>query len=402
MTDDSGDWLSSAGSRTQAVRAGIRRTHEAEHGEPIFASSSFLFASAEEAEAKFSGELAGNVYSRYTNPTVRGFEERLSALEQGEVAAATASGMSAILALCMTHLRAGDHVLCSQDVFGATVGLFDKVLKKFGVEVTFVSLTRVDDWRGAATPQTRLLFLETPSNPLNAIADLPAFAQLSRDLDAILAVDNCFCTPALQNPLALGADIVTHSATKYLDGQGRVLGGALVGSEALIAPVVAFNRSCGPTMSAFNAWIMLKGLETLDLRMRAHCLNAQRLAEWLVEQPGVEQVHYCGLPNHPGHALAASQQRGFGGVIAFEITGGREAAWRFINHTQLMSLTANLGDAKTTIIHPASTTHGRLTERQRSAAGIHEGLIRIAVGLEDVEDLQADCLKGFSAVQHRR
>ncbi|MDA9941600.1 O-succinylhomoserine sulfhydrylase [Luminiphilus sp.] len=402
MTDDSGDWLSSAGSRTQAVRAGIRRTHEAEHGEPIFASSSFLFASAEEAEAKFSGELAGNVYSRYTNPTVRGFEERLSALEQGEVAAATASGMSAILALCMTHLRAGDHVLCSQDVFGATVGLFDKVLKKFGVEVTFVSLTRVDDWREAATPQTRLLFLETPSNPLNAIADLPAFAQLSRDLDAILAVDNCFCTPALQNPLALGADIVTHSATKYLDGQGRVLGGALVGSEALIAPVVAFNRSCGPTMSAFNAWIMLKGLETLDLRMRAHCLNAQRLAEWLVEQPGVEQVHYCGLPNHPGHALAASQQRGFGGVIAFEITGGREAAWRFINHTQLMSLTANLGDAKTTIIHPASTTHGRLTERQRSAAGIHEGLIRIAVGLEDVEDLQADCLKGFSAVQHRR
>lgn len=402
MTDDSGDWLSSAGSRTQAVRAGIRRTHEAEHGEPIFASSSFLFASAEEAEAKFSGELAGNVYSRYTNPTVRGFEERLSALEQGEVAAATASGMSAILALCMTHLRAGDHVLCSQDVFGATVGLFDKVLKKFGVEVTFVSLTRVDDWREAATPQTRLLFLETPSNPLNAIADLPAFAQLSRDLDAILAVDNCFCTPALQNPLALGADIVTHSATKYLDGQGRVLGGALVGSEALIAPVVAFNRSCGPTMSAFNAWIMLKGLETLDLRMRAHCLNAQRLAEWLVEQPGVEQVHYCGLPNHPGHALAASQQRGFGGVIAFEITGGREAAWRFINHTQLMSLTANLGDAKTTIIHPASTTHGRLTERQRSAAGIHEGLIRIAVGLEDVEDLQADCLKGFSAAQHRR
>ena len=401
MTDDSGDWLSSAGSRTQAVRAGIRRTHEAEHGEPIFASSSFLFASAEEAEAKFSGELAGNVYSRYTNPTVRGFEERLSALEQGEVAAATASGMSAILALCMTHLRAGDHVLCSQDVFGATVGLFDKVLKKFGVEVTFVSLTRVDDWREAATPQTRLLFLETPSNPLNAIADLPAFAQLSRDLDAILAVDNCFCTPALQNPLALGADIVTHSATKYLDGQGRVLGGALVGSEALIAPVVAFNRSCGPTMSAFNAWIMLKGLETLDLRMRAHCLNAQRLAEWLVEQPGVEQVHYCGLPN-PGHALAASQQRGFGGVIAFEITGGREAAWRFINHTQLMSLTANLGDAKTTIIHPATTTHGRLTERQRSAAGIHEGLIRIAVGLEDVEDLQADCLKGFSAAQHRR
>ena len=253
------------------------------------------------------------------------------------------------------------------------------------------------------------LFNDTSTTEINTLSlhdalpiYLPAFAQLSRYLDAILAVDTCLYTPALQDPLALGADIVTHSATKYLDGQGRVLGGALVGSEALIAPVVAFNRSCGPTMSAFNAWIMLKGLETLDLRMRAHCLNAQRLAEWLVEQPGVEQVHYCGLPNHPGHALAASQQRGFGGVIAFEITGGREAAWRFINHTQLMSLTANLGDAKTTIIHPASTTHGRLTERQRSAAGIHEGLIRIAVGLEDVEDLQADCLKGFSAVQHRR
>jgi len=402
MTDDSGDWLSSSGARTQAVRAGIRRSQEAEHGEPIFASSSFLFASAEEAEAKFSGEVAGNVYSRYTNPTVRVFEERLSALEQGEVAAATASGMSAILALCMTHLRSGDHVLCSQDVFGATVGLFDNVLKKFGVEVSFVPLTQVDAWRDAATSQTRLLFLETPSNPLNAIADLSAFAQLSRDLGAMLAVDNCFCTPALQNPLALGADIVTHSATKYLDGQGRVLGGALVGSEALIAPVVAFNRSCGPTMSAFNAWIMLKGLETLDLRMRAHCQNAQGLAEWLMEQSGVEEVHYCGLANHPGHALAASQQRGFGGVIAFEIAGGREAAWRFINHTQLMSLTANLGDAKTTIIHPASTTHGRLTEAQRAAAGIREGMVRIAVGLEDLEDLQADCLRGFSAVRDRR
>ena len=402
MTDDAGDWLSASGARTQAVRAGIRRTHEAEHGEPIFTSSSFLFESAEDAEAKFSGEIAGNVYSRYTNPTVRSFEERLCALEQGEVAAATASGMSAILALCMTHLRSGDHVLCSQDVFGATVGLFDNVLKKFGVEVSFVPLTQVDAWRDAATPRTRLLFLETPSNPLNAIADLPAFAQLSRDLGAMLAVDNCFCTPALQNPLALGADIVTHSATKYLDGQGRVLGGAVVGSEALIAPVVAFNRSCGPTMSAFNAWIMLKGLETLDLRMRAHCQNAQGLAEWLMEQSAVEQVHYYGLSNHPGHALATSQQRGFGGVIAFEIAGGREAAWRVINQTQLMSLTANLGDAKTTIIHPASTTHGRLTEGQRAAAGITEGLVRIAVGLEDLADLQADCLTGFSSVQDRR
>ena len=313
---------------------------------------------------------------------------------------ATASGMSAILALCMTHLRAGDHVLCSRDVFGATVSLFDNTLRKFGVDVTFVSLTQVDAWRAAATSKTRLLFLETPSNPLNAIADITELATLSRELGAILAVDNCFCTPALQQPLALGADIVTHSATKYLDGQGRVLGGALVGREELIAPVVAFNRSCGPTMSAFNAWVMLKGLETLDLRMRAHSDNAQILAAWLQEQPLVERVHYCGLADHPGHELASRQQRRYGGVLAFEVAGGREAAWQFIDATVLMSLTANLGDAKTTIVHPATTTHGRLSGQQREEAGINQGMIRIAVGLEDVEDLQADCERGFSAV-HR-
>ena len=400
MTRDNGTWLDQAGPRTRAVRSGIKRSSELEHGEPIFTSSSFLFESASDAAAKFSGDEVGNVYSRYTNPTVRGFEQRLAALEEGECAVATASGMSAILALCMTHLRAGDHVLCSRDVFGATVGLFDNTLRKFGVDVTFVSLTQVDAWRAAATSKTRLLFLETPSNPLNAIADITELATLSRELGAILAVDNCFCTPALQQPLALGADIVTHSATKYLDGQGRVLGGALVGREELIAPVVAFNRSCGPTMSAFNAWVMLKGLETLDLRMRAHSDNAQVLAAWLQEQPLVERVHYCGLADHPGHELASRQQRRYGGVLAFELRGGREAAWQFIDATVLMSLTANLGDAKTTIVHPATTTHGRLSAQQREEAGINQGMIRIAVGLEDVEDLQADCERGFAAA-HR-
>ena len=398
MTQDRGKWLDEAGLRTRAIRAGIRRTSEQEHGEPIFTSSSFVFDSAEDAAAKFSGDAAGNVYSRYTNPTVRAFEERLAALEQGEAAIATASGMSAIFALCMAHLKAGDHVLCSRDVFGATVGLFENTLQKFGVSVSFVPLTDIDQWRAAARNNTRLLLLETPSNPLNAIADLEALATLSRELGTLLAIDNCFCTPALQQPLLLGADMVTHSATKYLDGQGRVLGGAVVGREELIAPIVAFNRSCGPTMSAFNAWIMLKGLETLDLRMRAHCNNAFALASWLEEQSWVEQVHYCGLPMHNGHALASRQQGGFGGVLAFEVRGGREAAWRFINNTELMSLTANLGDAKTTIVHPATTTHARLAPEQRAAAGIQDGLIRIAVGLEDLEDLQADCERGRSAL----
>ncbi len=398
MTKETGKWLDDAGPRTRAIRSGIRRTPEGEQAEPIFTSSSFLFDSPEDAAAKFAGEVDGNVYSRYTNPTVRTFEERLAALEQGDAAVATASGMAAILALCLTHLKAGDHVLCSRDVFGATVGLFQNTLQKFGVEVSFVSLTDPDQWRGAAKSNTRMLFIETPSNPLNAVADIAALAQISQDIGAMLAVDNCFCSPALQTPLLLGADIVTHSATKYLDGQGRVLGGALVGAEELITPVVAFNRSCGPTLSAFNAWVMLKGLETLDLRMRAHSDNAQCLAEWLAEHSLVEAVHYCGLPDHPGHALAVRQQHGFGGVLAFEVAGGREAAWQFISGTELMSLTANLGDAKTTIVHPASTTHGRLTAEQRGAAGISEGLVRIAVGLEDLEDLQADCLRGFAAI----
>ncbi len=398
MTHDSGEWLDEAGPRTRAIRAGIKRSPEGEHAEPIFTTSSFVFASAEDAAAKFSGDVAGNVYSRYTNPTVRSFEERLASLEQGECAVATASGMSAILAVCMAHLKAGDHVLCSRDVFGATVGLFENTLTKFGVDITFVALNDIDAWRAAATSATKLLFLETPSNPMNVIADISALAALRDELGAILAVDNCFCTPVLQMPLLLGADLVTHSATKYLDGQGRVLGGAVVGSRELIEPVIAFNRSCGPTMSAFNAWVMLKGLETLDIRMRAHCANAQALAEWLDSQAGVSAVHYCGLPGHPGHELATQQQSGYGGVLAFEIEGGREAAFQFLNHTRMMSMTANLGDVKTTIVHPASTTHGRLSQAQREAAGVREGLIRIAVGLEDLSDLQADCDRGFRAV----
>ena len=398
MTGDNEEWLESSGLRTRAIRAGIRRSPEGEHGEPIFTSSSFVFDSAEDAAAKFSGDVPGNVYSRYTNPTVRTFEERLASLEHGESAVATASGMSAILAVCMAHLKAGDHVLCSHDVFGATIGLFENTLRKFGVDITFVPLTDIDAWRAASTPATKLLFLETPSNPMNAIADLSAMAILSREMGAILAIDNCFCTPVLQQPLLLGADLVTHSATKYLDGQGRVLGGAVVGRKSLIEPIVAFNRSCGPTMSAFNAWVMLKGLETLDIRMRAHCSNAQALAEWLAEQPGVRSVHYCGLSGHPGHDLASRQQSGYGGVLAFEVEGGRAGAFRFINDTRMMSLTANLGDVKSTIVHPASTTHSRLTQSQRALAGISDDLIRIAVGLEDLSDLQVDCERGLRAI----
>jgi len=398
MTRDTGDWLDDAGPRTRAVRAGINRTHELEHGEPIFTSSSFLFESAEDAAAKFAGDAVGNVYSRYTNPTVRNFETRLAALEGGEAAVGTASGMAAILAVCMTHLSGGDHVVCSRDIFGASVGLFQNVLRKFGVDVSFVALTDVDAWRAALTPKTRLLFLETPSNPLNAIADISALAELSADAGALLVIDNCFCTPALQMPLALGANLVTHSATKYLDGQGRVLGGAVVGDRALVDPIVAFNRTCGATMSAFNAWVMLKGLETLDLRMREHSDSALSLARWLKKHSAVERVFYCGLEDHPGHVLARAQQSGFGGVLAFQVAGGRQSAWRFINATEMMSLTANLGDAKTTIVHPASTTHGRLSAEQREAAGIDEGLIRIAVGLEDLSDLQADCERGFFAL----
>ncbi|MGH8492693.1 MAG: O-succinylhomoserine sulfhydrylase [Moraxellaceae bacterium] len=381
-----------------AVRAGQVRTSEGEHSEPIFLTSSFVFKSAAEAAARFGGSEPGNIYSRFTNPTVRVFEERLAALEGGERCVATSSGMAAILATCLGLLQSGDHVLCSRSVFGTTNVLFDKYMKKFGVSTSFVALTDISAWEKAVTPQTKLFFLETPSNPLCELADIPALAELAHKHGALLAVDNCFCTPALQQPLKLGADIVIHSATKYIDGQGRVLGGAVVGRQKEMDEVLGVVRTCGPSMSAFNAWVFLKGLETLRLRMEAHSASANELAHWLEQQPQIAHVHYAGLKSHPQHALAAKQQRAFGGVLSFELKGGREEAWRFIDATRMLSITANLGDAKTTITHPASTTHGRLSPEAKAAAGITEGLIRIAVGLEDLGDIRRDCERGLAAL----
>lgn len=383
---------------TLAIRAGIHRTQEGEHAEPIFVTSSYVFTSAAEAAARFSGENPGNVYSRYTNPTVRTFEERIAALEGAEAAVATASGMAAILSTFLALFQAGDHVVCSRSVFGTTSVLFTKYLQKFGVEVTFCPLTDMSAWQAALKPNTRALFLETPSNPICDVADIRALSELAHSVDALLVVDNCFCTPALQRPLELGADIVIHSATKYLDGQGRCLGGAVVGKQEHMEQVLGFVRTCGPTMSPFNAWVFTKGLETLRLRMEAHSKNALALATWLREHPKVAKVYYSGLSDHPGHELAKLQQKGFGGVLSFCIDGDREATWRFIDAVRLMSLTANLGDAKTTIVHPATTTHGRLSDAEKQAAKITDNLIRIAVGLEDVKDLIADLERGFAAI----
>ena len=383
---------------TRAVHAGQVRTSEGEQSEPIFTTSSYVFASAAQAAARFAGNAPGNIYSRFTNPTVRTFEERLASLEGGEACVATASGMAAILATSLGLLRAGDHIVASRSIFGATVLLFSTILARFGVETSFVPLSDTGAWREALRPNTRLLFLETPSNPLCEIADIAALAEIAHAQGAWLAVDNAFCTPALQRPLALGADLVIHSATKYLDGQGRCLGGAVVGSRALVKDgVYGFLRTTGPTMSPFNAWVFLKGLETLALRMTAHCAAAERLAHWLAAQPGVQRVYYPGLTTHPQHALAARQQQGFGGILSFELQGGRESAWRFIDAVRLCSITANLGDTKSTITHPASTTHGRLTPEARATAGITEGLVRISVGLESVRDLQLDLQRGLAS-----
>ncbi|MBT3196628.1 MAG: O-succinylhomoserine sulfhydrylase [Gammaproteobacteria bacterium] len=384
------------GFSTRAIRAGHQRTNEGEHGEPIFPTSSFVFDSAEQAAARFSGDEPGNIYARFTNPTVRIFEQRLAALEGGERCVAFASGMAAILAVCMGVLKAGDHVVVSRSVFGTTVVLFNQFMGKFGVEVSFVSLTDLAEWEQAIRPNTRLLFLETPASPLTQLGDISALADLAHQHGALLAVDNVFCTPALQQPLALGADLVTHSATKYLDGQGRAVGGAVVGSEEAIGgEIYGFLRTAGPTMSPFNGWIFLKGLETLKLRMEAHTRSATELAQWLSKQSGVERVHYPGLESHPQYELAASQQQGAGGILSFELEGGKEAAWRLINATQMISITANLGDTKSTITHPATTTHGRLTAEDKEQAGIRDGLIRIAVGLEDMVDLKRDLLRGL-------
>lgn len=399
MSDYSNDNpLANAGINTLAIRSGIHRTAEGEHSEPIFTTSSYVFASAEEAAARFSGEQPGNVYSRYTNPTVNTFQERIAAMEGGEAAVATASGMAAILSTCMALLKSGDHVVCSRSVFGTTTVLFTKYLQKFGVKVSMVSLTDLSAWQAAMTPDTRLMFCETPSNPLCHVADIAALSALAKANNCLFAVDNCFCTPALQKPLALGADIIIHSATKYLDGQGRCLGGAVVGKQEVMAEVLGFVRTCGPSMSPFNAWVFFKGLETLGMRMKAHSASAQTMAEYLFKHAKVDVVHYAGLPTHAGHALAAEQQSAFGGVLSFEINGDKAACWRFINATRLMSLTANLGDAKTTIVHPATTTHGRLSPEDKLSAGIKDNLIRVAVGLEDIEDLITDLDRGFAAV----
>lgn len=383
---------------TLAVRAGIARTSEGEHCEPIFTTSSFVFDSAEQAAARFSGDEAGNVYSRYTNPTIRSFQDRIAALEGAETAVATSSGMAAILSTCLALLKAGEHVVCSRSVFGTTSVLFTKYLQKFGVQVTFVSLTDYDAWENAITDNTRLLFLETPSNPLCEVADIERLSSIAKAKDCLLVVDNCFCTPALQRPIDLGADIVIHSATKYLDGQGRCMGGVVVGREEQMDEVLSFIRTCGATLSPFNAWIFLKSLETLRIRMQAHSTNALELAWWLNEQEAIEKVFYAGLPTHEGHVLARKQQKAFGGVLSFRVKGGREEAWRFIDATQMLSLTANLGDAKTTIVHPGTTTHGRLSDEEKQEAGITDNLIRIAVGLEDINDIIADCQRGIDAL----
>jgi O-succinylhomoserine sulfhydrylase len=387
---------------TLAVRAGQIRTHEGEHSEPIFTTSSYVFRNAAEAAARFAETEKGNIYSRFTNPTVRCFEERLAALEGGAACVGTASGMAAILATCMALMKSGDHIVCSDSVFGSTIALINRYLVKFGVEVTYARPQDNDAWRNAIRKNTRLLFLETPSNPLSAIADIRAIADIAHERGVLLAVDNCFCTPALQKPFELGADLVIHSATKYLDGQGRCVGGAVVGNAELVGKeVFGFLRSAGPSMSPFNAWVFLKGLETLGLRMRAHSDAALTLARWLEQQPAVTKVHYAGLESHPQHELARRQQSGFGGIVAFEVDKGREGAWAFIDATRLMSITANLGDTKTTITHPASTTHSRITPAERERAGITEGLLRIAVGLEDVEDLKADIAAGLHAARGR-
>lgn len=385
---------------TLAIRAGQTRTHEGEHAEPIFTTSSYVFRTAAEAAARFAETEKGNIYSRFTNPTVRCFEERLAAMEGGASCVATASGMAAILATCIALLKSGDHIVCSDSVFGSTIALINRYLVKFGVQVTYVRPDDLDAWQRAVQDNTRLFFVETPSNPLSVIADIAALAGLARKRQILLAVDNCFCTPALQRPIGLGADLVIHSATKYLDGQGRCVGGAVVGSEALVGrEIFGFLRSAGPSMSPFNAWVFLKGLETLDLRMHAHSHAALELARWLEQQPGVRKVHYAGLPSHPQHALAGRQQSAFGGIIAFDVERERAGAWAFIDATRLMSITANLGDVKTTITHPASTTHSRITPAERERAGIGEGLLRISVGLEHLDDLKADLQRGLAAVR---
>ena len=383
---------------TLAIRTGHDRTFEGEHSEPIFLTSSFVCENAADAAAKFSGEIPGNTYSRYTNPTVQAFEKRLAILDGAERAVATSSGMAAVHAICLAYLKAGDHVVCSRAVFGSIISLFEKYVVKFGVDVTFVELENLDAWKQAVRPNTKLLFIETPSNPLAQVGDMQAIADIAHANDALFAVDNTFCTSILQQPIKFGADLIIYSSTKYIDGQGRALGGAVVGKDKLVEEINGVIRTLGNSMSPFNAWIFLKGLETLSLRMKAHCIGAQKLAEWLDQHEKVEKVYYAGLPNHEGHELAKKQQSGFGGVVSFIVKGERTAAWTVIDNTRFLSITSNLGDVKSTITHPATTSHGRMSAEAKQAAGIVEGLIRISVGLEDIDDIIRDIKRGLDLI----
>lgn len=390
--DSNNDWQL----ETLAVRAGQERSQFNEHSEALYLTSSFVFENAAQAAARFSGEEEGNVYSRFSNPTLSLFQDRLAALEGAESAICTASGMSAIMSLVMAHLKAGDHVVASAGLFGATIQLFNNILARFGISTSYASQTKPEEWAAAIRPETKLFFLETPSNPLTEVADIAALAEIAHAKGILVAVDNCFCTPALQRPLELGADLVVHSATKYLDGQGRVLGGAVVGSKKLTEEVFKFLRTAGPTLSAFNAWVLAKGLETLKIRMAAQSANALELAAWLEAHPKVARVFYPGLASHPQHALAMRQQKSGGAIVSFEVKGGKPEAWKVVDNCRLLSITANLGDVKTTITHPATTTHGRISAEARATAGIGDGLLRIAVGLEAVQDLQADLERGLA------
>lgn len=384
------------GSATLGVRAAEPRTANREHSASVSLTSSYVFDSAAQAAAVFSGAEPGYIYSRFTNPTTEAFEKRLAAMEGGESCVATASGMAAVLSLCLSLLKQGDHIVSSRGLFGSTISLFNNILSKFGISVSYVELADLAAWDAAIQPDTRLLFAETPTNPLVELADIAALAEIAHRRGALLCIDNCFLTPVLQQPLKLGADLVIHSATKYIDGQGRCVGGAIVGDgERVGKDVFSFMRTAGPCMSPFNAWVFLKGLETLAVRMKAHCENAHGLAEWLSEQTAVSRVHYPGLATHPQHELARRQQSAFGAVLAFEVDGGREAAWQLIDQTRLISITANLGDTRTTITHPATTTHARISAEARAQAGIGEGLLRVAVGLEDLKDLCADLARGL-------
>lgn len=413
MTQLDPNWLSDAldlnqdfADQTIAVRGGYHRTDEGEHSEAIFTTSSYVYRSAKDAADHFNGNKKGNVYSRHTNPTVRAFERRLAALEGGERCVATASGMGAILTMCLAYLQAGDHLLCAKQLFGSSVALFDTYFKPLGIEVSYVDCFDNDAWTAAIQPNTKLLYCESPSNPLGQIADLTYLAKIAHDNDALLIVDNCFATPAIQKPLELGADIVIHSASKYIDGQGRVLGGALVGNNELMEKAFTVIRTGGISLSPLNAWVLLKGLETLSIRMKAHCENANRVAEFLHHHPNVETVHFSGLPDHPSHEVAKRQHTAlknvnggaYGAIIGFEVKGGQPAAWHVIDNTKVISITNNLGDAKSTITHPATTTHFRMTPEQRVAAGVNEGLIRLSVGLEDVDDIINDLKRGLDSL----